>query len=134
MTRSSNLSEVDRTTASVDAHRNSVRVGFADVVAFLKSHLGVAAVSIIAGDADAKTIGRWADGGAVRRDADVIERRIRSAYHAFLELQRTEAAETIRAWFLGMNPQLDDESPVEALAADRDREVLSAARAFVAGG
>ncbi|TCW18822.1 hypothetical protein EDD19_1484 [Dietzia cinnamea] len=35
---------------------------------------------------------------------------------------------------MGMNPQLDDVSPAEALADGQHREVMAAARAFVAGG
>lgn len=49
-------------------------------------------------------------------------------------LSPVEATPTIRAWFIGMNPQLDDESPTEAIRAGRHREVMAAARAFVAGG
>lgn len=49
-------------------------------------------------------------------------------------LKGDDADPTIRAWFMGMNPQLDDVSPAEALAEDRFREVLAAARAFLAGG
>ena len=132
--RSASGLEVDRTTASVDAHRDQVRRDFADIVAFLKDYLGVGAISVIAGGADAKTIGRWAEGGPVRRDRDAVEQRIRTAYQAYRMLQDVEASQTVRAWFLGMNPQLDDSSPIEALAEDQGRAVLSAARAFVSGG
>jgi hypothetical protein len=45
-----------------------------------------------------------------------------------------ESDHTIRAWFMGTNPQLDDESPLEAVREGRNREVLAAARAFVTGG
>jgi hypothetical protein len=45
-----------------------------------------------------------------------------------------ESDHTIRAWFIGMNPQLDDESPIEAVLSGRHKEVLAAARAFLAGG
>lgn len=40
----------------------------------------------------------------------------------------------IRAWFMGMNPQLGDESPIEALREGRVRDVMAAARAFVNAG
>jgi hypothetical protein len=36
--------------------------------------------------------------------------------------------------FMGMNPQLDDVSPAEALAEGRHRQVMAAARALVSGG
>lgn len=123
----------DRTTVAVKAHKDSVRLDFADIVSYLKDHLGLGAVSIITDGADAKTIARWASGGCTPRTAD-FERRLRAAYHVFQVIQAVEAPPTIRAWFLGMNPQLDDEAPVEALAGGRERQVLSAARAFVSGG
>lgn len=40
----------------------------------------------------------------------------------------------IRAWFVGMNPQLDDDSPAEAIHGGRLKEAMAAARAFAAGG
>jgi len=49
-------------------------------------------------------------------------------------LRGTESDHTIRAWFIGMNPQLDDVSPAEAISAGKYREVIVAARAFLAGG
>ncbi len=48
-------------------------------------------------------------------------------------LEPVEADATIRAWFLGSNPQLDDLSPAEALHNGLNRETLAAARAFLAG-
>jgi hypothetical protein len=33
-----------------------------------------------------------------------------------------------------MNPQLEDASPAEAIAEDKFRDVMAAARAFVVGG
>jgi hypothetical protein len=63
-----------------------------------------------------------------------MERRLREAYQVFQLVQSVESPHTVRAWFIGLNPQLDDESPAEALAEDRFREVMAAARAFVTGG
>ncbi len=41
---------------------------------------------------------------------------------------------TVRAWFLGLNPQLDDHSPAQSIRDGDFRDVLVAARAFLAGG
>lgn len=129
-TRSSNTGQDNLARA----HKESVRLDFSDIVGFLKEHLGNGAVSIIAGSVDAKTINRWAaTKDASPRDHEV-ERRLRTAYQVFHLIQQEEAPQTIRAWFLGMNPQLEDQAPVSALANGQDRAVLSAARAFVAGG
>ena len=61
------------------------------------------------------------------------ERRLREAYAVFQLIMSAESPHTVRAWFIGLNPQLEDESPVEAIAANRFREVAAAARAFVSG-
>lgn len=38
-----------------------------------------------------------------------------------------------RAWMPGMNPQLDDDSPIEAMAEGRFKEAMAAARSFQRG-
>jgi hypothetical protein len=40
----------------------------------------------------------------------------------------------VRAWFLGLNPQLDDQSPAQSIRIGEFRDVLVAAKAFLAGG
>jgi hypothetical protein len=119
-------------SSTIEVHRRAVRLNLSDVVAYLKEHLGLAALSILTDDSDAKTIRGWAEGVQPRNG--VHERRLRSAYQIFQEIQQVEAPPTVRAWFLGMNPQLDDQAPIEALANGQEREVLSAARSFIAGG
>ena len=47
---------------------------------------------------------------------------------------RFDSSRVVKAWFIGLNPQLDDESPAEAIREGRLKEAMSAARAFVAGG
>ncbi|MGW7001365.1 hypothetical protein ACWGCW_00710 [Streptomyces sp. NPDC054933] len=38
-----------------------------------------------------------------------------------------------RAWLIGVNPHLDDENPIRAIAANRADEVLAAAHAYADG-
>ena len=49
-------------------------------------------------------------------------------------LQGDESLHVVRAWLIGLNPQLDDEAPATAIREGRFKEVLTAARAFTAGG
>ncbi|MCU1419892.1 MAG: hydrolase family protein [Mycetocola sp.] len=49
-------------------------------------------------------------------------------------LTTADSAAVARAWFMGMNPHLNDETPAEVLADGRTREVLAAARAFIDAG
>ena len=50
------------------------------------------------------------------------------------KLLAEESPHTVRAWFLGLNPQLDDESPAQSIREGDFRDVLVAAKAFLAGG
>jgi hypothetical protein len=121
-------SEVD---GVVRAHTQSVQDSAAEFTAFLRDHLGAPLVALMA-DVDVRTVNRWTSGEVNPRDA--AERRIRAAYQVFRLLEGCESARIIRAWFMGMNPQLDDLSTIEVIADDQCRDVMSAARAFASGG
>ncbi len=114
------------------AHRTAVTVDISSIAKYLVESLGAGLVGLLAG-VDRRTAQRWAADQATAPRAD-SERDLRDAYQVFQELLPVEAPATIRAWFMGMNPQLDDVSPVEAIAAGNSREVLAAARAFASGG
>ncbi len=64
---------------------------------------------------------------------EAVERKLRTTYQVALLLLTVDAPPTVKSWFLGMNPYLDDLSPVEAIRSGKEREPLDAARAFVAG-
>jgi len=113
------------------AHGHATRISIDQIAQFLLENLGGRLAGFIA-DVDPKTIQRWASGEqAPRQDA---ERKIRAAFQIFHVLMQAESPATIRAWFIGMNPQIEDLSPSEAIAEGRLREALAAARAFKAGG
>lgn len=116
--------------ARTTAHRNSIVVSQADLVEALTNKLGVKLVAYIV-DRDVSTISRWRSGKDVG-EAALLPLRI--TYQVVQMLEGEEADATIRAWFLGSNPQLDDLSPAEALHDGLNRETLAAARAFLAGG
>ncbi len=84
-----------------------------------------------AGVYDPKAVTLWARGD--RKPHPEAERRLRDAYYITRVLMESESAETVRAWFVGMNPELGDQSPAQTLAQDPTR-VLQAARDFVAQG
>lgn len=103
-----------------------------DVAAFLREALGAHLVALIVG-VDPKTVDRWAK-SSEREIRHESETRLRHTYEVFRTLQQVEAPPTVRAWFMGMNPQIDDLSPAEAIRDGRHREAMAAARAFVSGG
>lgn len=119
------------TSSRTTAHRKSVENSLQDIVGFLVDHLGKVLTSEIAG-VSPQTVDRWRTGS--QRPAISIERRMRETYAIFVKLSVKDASATIRAWFMGMNPQLDDVSPVEALRQDEFRDVAAAADAFLMGG
>jgi hypothetical protein len=115
------------------AHREAVRASLSDVADFLQDLLGRRLVAYVVGVKDAKTVSRWAKGevGEARWES---ERRLRAAYEIAQLLVRFDSSRVVKAWFIGLNPQLDDESPAEAIREGRLKEAMNAARAFVAGG
>jgi hypothetical protein len=97
--------------------------------AFLQDELGQKLVAHMAGVSDPKTVCRWAKGERMPR-AD-SEHRLRESYRIFQLLLTKESPHTVRAWFVGLNPQLDDESPARAIGEGRTRDALVAAKAFL---
>ncbi|MFF1659146.1 hypothetical protein [Streptomyces sp. NPDC058255] len=80
---------------------------------------------------DPKQVGRWTRGQNVPRFDS--EFRLRTAYHVFTYISHCENRHIARAWMMGMNPQLEDDSPPEAISAERFKEVMAAARSFHQG-
>lgn len=116
----------------IRAHDRAAPASTREMAAYLQEHLGRRLTAVLAGVSDSREVGRWAQGDhAPRHDSELA---LSGAYQVFRLLAEVESPHTVRAWFIGMNPQLDDESPIEAIAAGRRREVLAAARAYAAGG
>jgi hypothetical protein len=119
------------------ANRQSIRTPFADVAYFLQDVLGRQLVAYIAGVEATKTVSRWASG---KVDAPRLkhEKRLRIAYEITFLLTAFEAPRVVKAWFIGLNPQLDDRAPAEVIRKASDdaelKEAVAAARAFIAGG
>lgn len=107
----------------------SVGATVAGVAKALQDLLGQKLTAVIAGVADARAVGEWARGE--RRPNPKTENRLRDAYHVVTMLAGTESKQTIRMWFVGMNPELDDHPPALVIAEDPTR-VMRAARKFVA--
>jgi hypothetical protein len=119
---------------STVAHRNASTASVRDVAALLQEVLSRRLTAYLAGVRDAKTVTRWATGEVTEvRDIET-ERRLRTAYEITQLLLTEESPQTVRAWFIGLNPQIDDTSPAEAINEGRLKEALLAARSFLANG
>lgn len=107
---------------------------WSDIVRGVYDLLGRKLTAYLAGMRDTKAVTRWIDGTTMQARSIKTEQRVREAFVICeLLLAVGEAPSTIRAWFMGMNPELYDEAPVEATRAGRLREVRVAAFAFAGG-
>ena len=113
------------------AHSLATRLELPALVRSLQDVLGQRLVAVIAGVSDAKAVGKWARGE--RSPHPEAERRLRDAFRITQILLQQESAATVRAWFIGMNPDLDDQAPALLLAED-PHAVVGAARNFLAYG
>ena len=112
----------------VAAHVRAVQSDVKTIAKRAQDVLGRALLSVIV-DKEPRTITRWVTGAAQPPQAE--EQLLRDTIQVIEMIASAEDVSVVRAWFMGMNPQLDDESPAEALAAGRARDVMGAARAFV---
>lgn len=115
------------------AHRQSIDASVAEVAGYLQELLSRRLVAYLAGVKDAKTVTRWAS-GEVENVREESEKRLRTAYEIAQLLVRFDSPRVVKAWFIGLNPQLGDTSPAEAIHEGELGEAMSAARAFIAGG
>jgi hypothetical protein len=119
----------------LEAHREATSAGFPQVVQALVSIIGRKLTAYVASVKDARAIDRWLQNAIPQKD---VEQRIRLAYHIAAMLEKFDSHAVVQAWFLGLNPELDDRVPISLLREGdlevNGKEVLRAARAFVAGG
>lgn len=113
------------------AHGQAVATAIPEVVGRLRTVLRRDVVAVLV-SRNPRAVTRWVAGDArpPAREEDLL----RDAFQITQVLGEVEPDEVIRAWFMGMNPQLGDESPVEALREGRVRDAIAAARAFVDAG
>jgi hypothetical protein len=124
-----------RPRPDLEAHREAVTAAFSDIVRALTAIIGRKQTAYIASVKDARAVDRWMEGATPQRD---VEQRVRLAYHLASMLRKSDSAGVIQAWFVGLNPELNDAVPITLLRnGDIEidgKRVLNAARAFIAGG
>lgn len=101
-----------------------------EIVRRLVNHLGMTAVAALAASSDATAPWSWLESGHLPAGAC---KRVRVAHHVWQEMVDAENESTTRAWFVGKNPLLGEQSPVLALREGRCSDVLLAAAAFLEG-
>jgi hypothetical protein len=120
--------------AITQAHKEAIATPLNEMASALQERLSRRLTAYIAGVDNGKTVSRWASGevGAIRDHG--VEQKLRTAFEIYLLLANYESSTTIRAWFIGLNPQLGDESPIDVLREGRLKDAVAAARAFTVGG
>lgn len=112
----------------VEAHARAIKRELVAAVEALVDTLGKALTAQIVGR-DSKTVGRWLAGHGPNRDEE--KRRVWDALQIVELLLASNSPSTVSAWFIAMNPALDDASPADLLAEDgQARAVMAAARVF----
>jgi hypothetical protein len=113
-----------------------VRASFPEVVASLRSILGARLCAYVGSVKETRAVNEWAEGA--REPSADTQRRLRLALQVAQAITEVDGPEVARAWFEGLNPQLDDRSPARLLReGDVDEigpEVIAAERAFLVGG
>jgi hypothetical protein len=117
------------------AHREALRLPASSVVQKLVEIIGRKLTAYIAGVKDARAVDRWIAGGEIYGDS---EARLRFAFQLVRTLGEHDSPAVVQAWLTGVNPELGDRVPLRLLREnDIDAvapAILSAARAFLAGG
>lgn len=113
----------------VGTHQETTKLDLNEVVQHLNTHLGPTLVALLAGVSDRKLPGKWASKAVTPRHE--AEKRLRAAHRAWITVATSETDHVARAWFIGANPLLEEDSPIEALRAGQVKAVLNAANHFV---
>ena len=120
----------------LEAYEHAARIDFPPLVEELSELLGSKLVAYIAGVGEVRAVRQWSTGE--REPRAPIPARLRLALQVAWLIAQHDNAAVARAWFQGLNPQLDDRSAARLLREGELDEVgpliLSAARAFVSGG
>lgn len=120
----------------LEAYEHVARMEFPELVGELSEILGPKLVAYLAGVGETRAVRQWSSG--VRAPRPPVPERLRLTLQVAWLIARHDNASVARAWFQGLNPQLDDRSAARLLReGDLDEVgplVLSAARAFVSGG
>lgn len=103
-----------------------------EIATYLQEQLGQRMAAYLVGLGDTRQIGRYARG--TTQPSNVTDRRLREGYKTVRMIVDAYDDRTAKAWLFGTNSRLDDEAPIDVLAAADDGEsfkaVIRAARQF----
>ena len=111
-------------------YAETTRLDIHVLVQRLNAALGPTMVAAAAGAKDRGAPTRWA-----KADSSPIntkfEMNLRMTYRAMKAISEAENVHVARAWFIGANPILDEDTPITAIREGRHRDVVRAFTAVV---
>lgn len=119
------------------AYRDALTMTTAELAGALRDLLGARLVAYLGGVKETRAVRQWAEGSREIAKPHDMER-LRLAYRAARIIAERDSKEVVQAWFQGLDPSLDDQSPARLLR-EGDLEVngarvIAAARQFAAVG
>lgn len=113
-----------------NAYQRTIRLDVREITRRLNAALGGTLVATLAGSKDTKISHKWAKEGGPAPRAEAV-RRLAFAYEQWQKVVEAEGEHVARLWFIGANPWLDYDTPVNAIREGRYKEVSNAAQALV---
>lgn len=119
-----------------EAHARATRSSFPVVVREIREILGARLCAYLGSVKETRAVHQWAEGS--RTPSVDVQRRLRVALQAASAVAAADSPAVAQAWFQGLDPQLDDRSPLYLLREGDLEEVgpavIGAARSFAARG
>lgn len=116
------------------AHERAVRGSFREVAAELRLILGPTLCAYLGSVKETVAVDGWADG--MREPGAETQRRLQVALQVAIAIAEADGSDVARAWFQGLDPQLEGRSPARLLREGELDEVgpavVAAGRAFLA--
>jgi hypothetical protein len=129
------MATASRPRSDLFADREAPCLPAATVVEKLVEIVGRKLTAYIGGVKDVRAVNRWIAGGDIYGEAEV---RLRFVFQVARILSHHDSPAVVQTWLTGVNPELGDRVPLRLLREnDIDAvapAILSAARAFLAGG
>jgi hypothetical protein len=121
------------TDIDTELHTVVTKMGIHEVVRRLNKHLGPTLVAALANVRDRKLPHKWARAEKPVVPGDEAQKRLLEAHRLWLMISDDQSDYIARAWFIGANPRLGEETPIMKLREGELPAVMSAAKAFLAG-
>ncbi len=126
----SSPTSADARATQNQAYRRAIVLDVREITRRLNASLGGTLVSALAGASDTKSSHKWAKSTGPNPRPETVKR-LYFAYEQWQKVSEAEGEHTARVWFIGANPWLGYDTPVNAIREGRLPEVATAAQALV---